>query len=77
VFFVILNLVNPDFIFIAYHLELTPYSYEMILLLRSACSVLFLKYQDALVISRRTWFRNNGEGCWLMKLGGSFCGTFH
>jgi hypothetical protein len=27
-FFVILNLVNPDFIIIMYHLELTPNSYE-------------------------------------------------
>jgi hypothetical protein len=29
VFFVILNLVNPDFITIMYHLELSPNSYEM------------------------------------------------
>jgi hypothetical protein len=29
VFFVILNLVNPDFIIIMYHLELTPKSCEL------------------------------------------------
>jgi hypothetical protein len=29
--FVILNLVNPDFIIIMYHLELTPNTYEIII----------------------------------------------
>jgi hypothetical protein len=32
VFFVILNLVNPDSIMIMYHLELTPNSHEKILI---------------------------------------------
>jgi hypothetical protein len=53
VYFVILNLVNPDFIIIMYHPELTSSSYEMILKMSSGATPpdvgeLFRRFGNAL-----------------------------